>query len=440
MRARPTPGSNSVPQPRLGYFLGIFPRLSQTFVLEEILALRRIGCTVTVFSMAAPTATDLALVPGAAGIHCLYLERFRAIALARATIRILARSPWRLLRTALVVLYQRDRALWRTFGAALLAVREIDRLRLDHLHAHLRSGSDCLWLVGQLTGRPWTFTAHARDIYVWNRYLDRKLAAAARVITVCDFNRALLAARLDADGLDKIHVIRPFLAPELLATQPISPPLGDPFRLVSVCRLEPKKGLDLLLEAMALLRDRHLPITLTIVGDGSQWSLLFDLVRRLSLEALVTFAGRCNAAQVRAVLSAAHCAVLPARRAPDGDSDATPMVLGEAMALGLPVISTRLSGIPEIVPPGAGLLVEPEEPLALANAVAEIAAMPSQHRLDMGRIGRRFVMEHWNGDRDIHCLVRVFRSPDSFALTPPCSGATNSDAANARDDDPGWPT
>jgi colanic acid/amylovoran biosynthesis glycosyltransferase len=395
---------------RVGYLLGIFPRLSQSFVLEEIRALQRIGCHVTVFSLTRPTATDLALVPAAGEIHRICLDRPGVLASARALLDAARQHPRRLLTTIGVLLRRRDPDLCRLFPAALLANRASARLHLDHLHAHLRTGSDCLWLAGRLSGRRWSFSTHARDIHVWNRHLTPKLADAARVVTVCEYNKALLADRLGGDGTGKIDVIRPFLAPELLAAPLPSAAGGEVFRLVCVCRLVPKKGVDVLIEALALLQERGVPAALTIVGDGPQLRSLTALAERLGLDAVVTFAGPADAAGVRASLAAAHCAVLAARRAADGDSDATPTVLGEAMAMGLPVISTRLSGIPEIVPPAAGMLVVPEDSSALADAIAAMAAEPPERRREMGQAGRAFVLAHWNGARDAHRLARVFQA------------------------------
>jgi colanic acid/amylovoran biosynthesis glycosyltransferase len=122
--------------------------------------------------------------------------------------------------------------------------------------------------------------------------------------------------------------------------------------------------------------------------------------------------------KVRRMLLTADCFVLAAVIAPDGDSDATPTVLGEAMALGLPVISTRVAGIPEIVPEGAGLLVRPGDPQALAEAIAQVAALADAERHAMGQQGRAFVHRHWNGARDAPALAAWFQQAASGHLRP----------------------
>ena len=409
-RARPAMDSRPL---RLGYVVKRFPRLSQTFFLNEIIALRRQGHDVQVFSLTDPEPADRALVPEACGIPVVSLDQTGDAALFRALLYALRQHPLRLLRTlALMPLWAwRDKGLWTSLREALVLAPAADRLRLDHLHAHLRFAGDCLWLVGTLTGRRWSFTAHAKDIHVGNQFLTEKLVAAAHVVTVCDYNKAVLARRLVSSRHGKVHVIRPFLAAELLAQTPAAPsdPGHDALRIACVARCVPKKGLHILIRAIACLRDRGLAVRATLIGDGPQRRPLQDLVADLALDAMVALPGAATAARVRELLAQSHCLVLAAMRAPDGDIDATPTVLGEAMALGLPVVSTRLAGIPEIVPEGAGLLVAPGDPDALADALAEIAALPAGQRRAMGERGRRFVQAHWNGDQDVHRLIALFR-------------------------------
>lgn len=397
---------------RVGYVVRRFPRLSQSFVLNEVAAVLRAGHKVQVFSLVEASDEDRAMVQAANKIPVLGASRVGLDGFARDLLHALWRNPRRLIRTLKLVSSRHDSELWEALWQALRISRVAERLGLDHLHAHLRFGSDCLWLVGQMTGRRWTFTAHALDIHVNNRYLTEKLAEAAQVVTVCDFNKAVLRSRMGTAGEDKIHIIRPFLAPELIDAV-LQPPLAtkhDELRIACVCRLVPKKGVDVLIQAVALLRDRALKVRLTLVGDGPERQRLGTDIANAGLGARVWLAGPANAAGVRELLVMSDCFVLASRSAPDGDSDATPTVLGEAMAMGLPVVSTRFAGIPEIVPEGAGLLVPPGDAAALADAIAEIASMPAARRRAMGECGRRFVREHWNGDKDVHRLLAIFQT------------------------------
>lgn len=243
-----------------------------------------------------------------------------------------------------------------------------------------------------------------------SRFLARELAAADFAITVCQHNKGLMCAR-EPRSAGKIQVIRPFLSAELLRKPPRACANADPpLRLLSVSRLVPKKGAHVLVEAVRKLRSRGIAVRAKIVGEGRERPRLEAVIAALDVGAHVALVGAKQPKAVHTLLDGADCFVIASVPAPDGDADAAPTVLGEAMAKGLPVISTRLNGIPEIVPEGAGLLVAPGDAGALADAIAEIASMSAEQRRAMGARGRQFVQEHWNGDKDVHRLIALFRS------------------------------
>jgi glycosyltransferase involved in cell wall biosynthesis len=312
----------------------------------------------------------------------------------------------------------RDPDRWASFRQALVLARLLRTARPDHLHAHLRRGGDVARLTDALTRCGYSFTAHARDIYVRNADLPAKLAAASFVVTVCEYNRALLA-RIEPRCSERIRVLHPFLGRDLFLSAPAAPARatqGQPLRFVTICRLVPKKGVAVLLDALHLSAHSGQQLHLTIAGDGCERGRLEQQIQALDLGAQVTLAGAVDAAGVRRLLMEADCFVLASLVAPDGDSDATPTVLGEAMALGVPVVSTRVAGIPEIVPKGAGLLVKPADPRALADAIATIASLSPAERRAMGQRGRAFVESYWNGARDAPKLVAWFQQAASERL------------------------
>jgi glycosyltransferase involved in cell wall biosynthesis len=407
----PTPGSEPPLQLRLGYVLGGFPRLSQTFVRNEIRALERLGHQVRVFSLEAPKAADTALAAEASDRPVHYLEPIPSLRSLHALLWMLPRHPLRLVQTVALVAASGDADLRIALRRALVLAPLIAAAQPDHLHSHLYRGSNTLWLLNRLTGVSYSLTGHARDIYLKTRYLSRKLAAADLIVTVCDANRTRLARHL-ADGDRRIRVIHPFLDRSLFdAARLTGAPIRNdgPLRILCVCRLAPKKGVDVLLRALSLLRGNGLSMSAIVIGEGPERDRLAALREQLRLTDSVAMPGARAPTDVRAAMQASDCFVLPARIAANGDSDATPTVLGEAMALGLPVISSRIGGIPEVVPTDAGLLVRPGDPEALAAAIAAVAAMPVDERRAMGAGGRSFVEQHWHPDHDAKRLAALFR-------------------------------
>ncbi|WP_295887771.1 glycosyltransferase [uncultured Thiohalocapsa sp.] len=405
---------DAAPRPlplQIGYVLRRFPTRSRTFVTNEILALERRGHRITVLALNT-RPEDLALaIPGAAGRPVRRLSQGASRRWPAALLWLLRAHPLRLARTLVWVLSRPRRYLWRVFTRAVLVARQAERDGLGHLHAHLLMGTDVAWMTHRLTGIGFSFTAHSANIFVPKKtvLLGPELCDACFAVTVCESNRRLMATYAPA-AFKKIQVIRPFLRRALLADPPIGR-TGEgncPLQLVSVSRLVAKKGVEVLIRAVKRLSDRGIAVQTTIVGDGEERARLTALIESLGMAGQVSLPGATDAAGVQALLAAADCFVLASVRADNGDSDATPTVLGEAMAMRLPVVSTQIGGIPESVPEGAGVLVPPDDPQALADAIAAVAALSPEERRRMGARGRAFVEAHWHPDKDAERLDALF--------------------------------
>jgi glycosyltransferase involved in cell wall biosynthesis len=409
-------GTGQVPTLHIGYVLRVFPSLAQTFVINEIKALEALGVKVTVLALN-PAASHRCLAADA--LHHGDLINIEGSAPTSAWLWLLRQHPLRLVRVLTEVATARSPHLRRALAKAVRVAHLAELAGVGHLHAHLRLGTDTAWLVHRLTGRRFSFTAHSGNLFVakMTRFLARELQAADFAVTVCHSNRALMAAREPA-AVGKIHVIRPFLHAELLQQcdlgrrcdpSPSRVRRDRSLHLISVARLVAKKGLGILVEAIGMLARRQIDVRLFIVGEGRERCQIEQRINALDLGERIRLLGARSHSEVRRLIAAADALVLASVQTPNGDADATPTVLGEAMAMGLPVVSTRLSGIPEVVPEGAGLLVPPGDPSALADAIGEITTMPAERRQAMGMCGRRFVREHWNGNEDVHRLAALFR-------------------------------
>src|SRR5262249_39207664 len=262
------------------------------------------------------------------------------------------------------------------------AAWRLPRLGVERLHAHFANQTaDCAGIAGSVAGLPFSFTAHAYDIYstdprVRNATLDWKLRHAARVFTVSNFARDLLRAQLPEADRERVCTAYVGIPTGLFRAEP-PPPDRDGVRLLCVARFQEKKGIDTLLDACALLRDRRVPFHLELIGEGPLRTELEAQVARLDPGRRVTLPGRRSQEEVAEAMKACHLVVMPCRRDSTGDMDGIPTVFMEALATGRPVVSCALSGVPELVRDGeTGALVPPDDARALADAVERLAAAP----------------------------------------------------------------
>jgi glycosyltransferase involved in cell wall biosynthesis len=244
-------------------------------------------------------------------------------------------------------------------------------------------------------GVPFSFTAHAYDIYsttprLRNDTLPWKVRHAVRAIAVSDYGAALLRAHLPPAAQRRVVTVRVGIPLELFRPTPL-PAQDGPLRLLCVARWCEKKGLDTLLEACAVLRRRGVAFRLQVYGDGPLRPALVAQRDRLGLAGCVELGRAISQEQVAAALRECHVFVMPCRRDATGDMDGIPTVFMEALATGRPVVSCAISGIPELVRDGeTGLLAPPDDPTAFAAAVAHLAADPALVRR-LGEHGRALV-------------------------------------------------
>lgn len=369
-----------MPQPRtaVGYVVRMFPQASETFIANEILELERRGLAVRIFSYRRPRAP----------VRHAYMRLIRApvtylpdplqrdlpgtLSVHREVRR---REPARYRATALYVLRhtirERNPDTWRRFlQAGCLAGLLLDS-DVGHLHAHFSHGATRVaMLASMMTGIPYSFTAHARDIYsddVDFRLLREKTDLARFAVTVSRHNERYLSQRLGPrDG--RIRVLYNGVDLEKFAPDPTVP--REPGLVVGVGRLVEKKGFRHLIDACALLRDRGRSVRCEIVGGGELRDQLAGHIRTLGLEDVVTLAGSRSQEEIVAYYRRAEVVVMPAVVGSDGNRDALPTVLLEAFGCATPVVASRLTGLPEIVDDGQnGILVDPGSAAQLSDAI-----------------------------------------------------------------------
>jgi len=386
---------------KIAYFMNSFPKLSETFILNEIIQLRKTGVHVRVLSLA--KGMEEVVHPGAKQIESdvWFLSDLGKTEKLQNILRIFLAHPLRLLKTIWFIFqhFARNRSwiLKQTFYLA----GEVEKSGVRHIHAHFAlDAAEKTMLVSMMTGIPYSMHPHAWDIYGRQDLLKQKIKFAKFVSTECAYSKNHLSRYYPAYPPEKISVIRLGIDLEMFArhmetTKP-SQKGQDVLRIASVSRLMEKKGLIYLLEAVKRLNDEGCKVKAEIVGDGPQYPVLKSFIDENHLENAVVMAGAQTSDYVKKLLAGSDLFVLPCIVAQNGDRDATPTALLESMAMGLPVISTRVAGIPEIIPQGGGLVVPPNDTDALVSAVEQVAKMGTGERIAMGVIGRRFVQQHCN--------------------------------------------
>lgn len=364
---------------RVGYLLRYWPTVSETFVSREVDELVRRGVPVDVLGIGrrkdaalAPTSRANVLVPPSGRQALSLLPPLTA--LGRAEARSAARWAGRWLPARAVA-----RALW--------AAEQGARLGWTRLHVHF-AGEAAEWarVVAAVLGLPWTVTVHAHDLFVPRPSLPELLRGAERVLTVCEHHRRWLEERHRVEAV----VVRCGVPLEVPLASPAD--ARGPLRLVCVARDVPKKGLDALVGCVQSLPGA----ILRLVSDG--WRLGGPRV----------LVGPLPPARVPGALARAQVFVLPCRVAPGGDRDGLPVSLLEAMAAGLPVVSTRVSGIPEIVDEAVGWLVPADDAGALRRALTEAMDDPGE-RARRGAAGRQRVLQQgWTVPRQVDGLLQVW--------------------------------
>ena len=397
----------------IGYVLKMYPRFSETFILAEILELERLGGKLRLISLKKPSDgrfhEDLARVR--AGV-CYLPERFpgHPIVFLRAHWRSLSRRS----RVYLGALFLALRCLpvsWRGFLRAPLVAEEALASGCTRLHAHFASlPATTAMFAARLAGAPFTFTAHAKDIFLKSnsrRFLRTLIFQAERVVTVSEFNLTYLTD-LAGPGLPAGRIVRIYNGVDLSRFRPaVSAEEPRVPLLLAIGRLEEKKGFADLVDACGILRDRGVPFLCEIVGKGS---LRDDLAGRIAAKDLgdrVSLPGPLPRGELIRRLPQAAVVAVPCLVGKDGNRDGLPTVILEAMASGVPVVATRVTGIPEAVEDGGtGRVLEPGRPEALAAALADLLANPNLRR-SMGAAGRRRAGKLFDHRQNVALLART---------------------------------
>lgn len=431
----------------IAYVLKGFPVLSETFISSEVYRLEKAGVPLRIFVVKPRDEREHHPVIDRIRANPHYLPpttrisaggRLRWLAINTpqfipSIVRTLRRRPWGVLAAARLALTESiltRSSFWswpkisyiRDLLVALALADEVLRdPNIRHLHAHFAHDTTTItWLASMVTGLPFSFTAHAKDIYASRLnprdLLRRKVSAAAFVVTCTDANRRHLERIANGTPVYRVyHGLNDDFQRMLTPPTSLDHPTQETLRLLAVGRLVRKKGFDVFVEACGLLDRRGVAFEAVIVGEdddvGDYVRVGEDLRRRiarLGLENRVHMLGQVGQVELFGHYREASILCLPCRVLDDGDRDGIPNVLIEAMSCGVPVVSTPVSGIPELIEHGTnGLLVRPEDPDALANAI-QLLHTDRDLAGRLSRAGQATVRTNFDGDVLARRLAALF--------------------------------
>ncbi len=390
---------------RIAYVLKRYPRFSETFVVNEILAHEAAGFELDIFALRPPADS-----------------RFQPdIARVKAEVNYLRNGSLRagqLWQQLTPFLEGRNEAVFELAAAldtngeevcqALELAQAVQRRGMTHLHAHFgTSATTVARMASLLTGVPYTFTAHAKDIfheYVDANALEQKIADAARVVTVSQFNLNHVSAAYP-EHADKIRRIYNGLPLDRYPFRTDAP--REPL-VLAVGRLVEKKGFEDLVTACGVLRDRGIGFRCEIVGGGDLHDTLQLQIGRLELGSRVQLTGSLPSDQVAERMRKAAVLAAPCITASTGDRDGLPTVLLEAMATGTPCVATDVTGIPEVIRDGeTGILLPERQPSLLSDALATLLTDPSLGR-KFAIAARQLIEQSFDVERNARQLRQVF--------------------------------
>jgi glycosyltransferase involved in cell wall biosynthesis len=399
---------------RVAFVLKGYPRLSETFIAQEIAALERRGLGILIVSLRRPTDARLHPVHREIRAEVVYLPEYLLL------------EPFRVLRAWFRVrkwnTYGKAKTLWlrdlvrdptpnrvRRFGQALVLAAELPA-DVTRLHAHfLHTPASVARYAAALRSLPWSASAHAKDIWTTPEWEKReKLASCDWLATCTAANREHLAALAPAGRVElAYHGVDLARFPPPGAPRPARDGTREPVTILSVSRLVEKKGVDVLLEALARL-PRDLSWRFVHAGGGPLKETLRKKAKTLSIDRKIEWRGALTQDALLAEYRSADLFALASRVARDGDRDGLPNVLAEAQSQGLACVATRVSAIPELLREGVtGVLVEANDPQALAQALLALIRDPAR-RASLGAAGQARVRGEFAMEANLGRLARKF--------------------------------
>ncbi|MCH8327048.1 MAG: glycosyltransferase family 4 protein [Candidatus Marinimicrobia bacterium] len=401
---------------KIAYIISLFPCWSETFIMRELAELSRRGHPAQIYSL--KTASEKTVHSEAEQLLSGVCYPNLTASLA-STLRVLVQQPSTVMRIVLDLIaggYRYPLMLAKTLAMLPVIFAYAESLKskgIEHIHAHWATyPATAAWIIMRLTGISYSFTAHAHDIWLQKPYLKAKIDAASTVVTISQYNVTYLTNLYGAAVREKIAVVHCGLDPEKFVA--IERDGRKTSHIVSVGRFDEIKGFEYLVRACRILKKKSLPFHCTFIGSGPLLRPMQILAMELDVDDRITFAGALLQSDLKQLLRQSDLFVLPSVQTVTGDQDGIPVALMEAMLMRLPVISTTVSGIPELIlHRQTGLTVPPRDAGVLADAIQE---MLTDHKLrsTCTENGHKHVSEQFNIELSVRQLLHIFGSGASL--------------------------
>lgn len=401
---------------KVAYVISAFPCFSEAFILRELEELSKRGVSIEIFSLKRLHEPILQKNVSKFLPSTHYLPFIFSFKLWCDNLWWFVRAPGRFLRCLWTIIsecYANPEILLKTLAIVPKSVSFAKLAKesgVRHIHAHFASyPTTTALIIHRLTGIPFTFSAHAHDIFYSTALLKPKFNESKRVFTVSEYNRKYIAELFPDLKTEKIELLRSPADCDAYRYRDPGPDM--PFIILSIGRLMPTKGFSDLVEACGILKKDGIDFTCRIIGGGPMRNELTTEIEERELEGSVILLGAVSEEKLLEEYSEASLFVLACTPAKTRDvQDGLPAVLVEAMAIGVPVISTAISGIPELVIDGqTGVLVPPRDPAALAKAIKRLYNDLAL-RQSFARNGRQKVEREFNIKKNVDRLTEEYFS------------------------------
>ena len=402
---------------RIAYLLDLFPVTSETFIVREIMELQKLGLDIALFPLIDTKGTvhsdvvheeSQALQNKVHLFSSLWPSRSKLF-LTWMHLKCLLRRPFRYLKTFRLA-RQAGGGTFTLFKRAAIYADAFRRMEVTHLHAHFcLDACKLAMLCSRISGISYSFTIHAHDIFREDLrdLFEEKFNYAKFVASISKFNRQFVLELCPSIDPAKIHIIHCGI--DLAGFQKIERQAEQRFDILSVGRLVEQKGFIFLVEACRMMKNQYaMDFQCRIIGEGKERARLENAIAEQGLDATVELLGAKEQSEVVRLMNDTDVFVLPCVQQRDGAMDGIPVALMEAMAKGIPVVSTALSGIPELIANGTGKLVPPGDSRSLADALQEIQQMPLSEKRQMAQEARRMVHQQFNIATEAEKLKALF--------------------------------
>jgi glycosyltransferase involved in cell wall biosynthesis len=413
-----------VPKPHLAYLFERFPSFTQTFCAREVMELQRQGVRLLVFSIRSTGEESVRHFPGELISQVITLPPVAELAREVEAMKDRRELPQSIVLTLRHWAGRPDKG--RIYEAAWIG-QKLRAAGVRHLHTHFAGlAARTAWWIRQFYGLSYSFTGHANDLFCPDEVTDLKLPRliqdAAAIIAVSDYTAAWLKEHYPA-AATRVHRVYNGLDLEPITAAVTGVPRADPPLIYSVGRLIEKKGFDDLISACSRLRDAGLPFQCRITGEGPLREALTDQIEAASLSGQVSLTGALSQDDIIVHLGQSSVFALPCVTESEGGRDVLPTVLMEAMAAGLPCVSTTLAGVPEmVIHEETGLLTPERDPAATASALTRLLQDPDLARR-FGQAGLALARQRFakaNTTSQLRLILTAFGKingrPGSFPL------------------------